>query len=373
MKKTVNWRLPSHYIGAGRFVLTPDRAVLGTETGVQCISRSEPPLSLWEANVGSRCLGVAPGRNGTFLAACVDGLHVFTVEGAERWGTHSLQEIVHGPVPFRDGVLLTSRRSIHAVREWGGSEWRFDFGEILGTSVEKIRMVNLFDQDGHVVAGVVDYDTGIGRVVVLSGKTGRRVWMSDPGPVTEVFSGGQGVFVWSQTGYGRFETRMTRIDGLEVWQKDFAGFGTTRADGSIGVVVGSNESPAWDDWEYRQISAGGKLERTVRVKGRCPLRPTSRKDGTVYVLGMASRPDAGGARSEHTRFLPMPQEVLFQHLTGIRPQLPEHEIWVQRIRPGATSVEVIYQQSATYCLADLQALGTEIVFCDARDIIAVDG
>ena len=58
----------------------------------------------------------------------------------------------------------------------------------------------------------------------------------------------------AMSGYGKFETRLTRLDGHEIWRQDFAGVGAIRPDGSIAMLAGSNESPAWDDWEYRQIS-----------------------------------------------------------------------------------------------------------------------
>ena len=65
--------------------------------------------------------------------------------------------------------------------------------------------MNLFEIDQHMVAGVVDYDSGIGRVVVL-GQDGKAPLDGDPGPISDLFPSGRGTFVWSQTGYGKFET-----------------------------------------------------------------------------------------------------------------------------------------------------------------------
>ena len=371
--KSQNWRVATDYIGAGKYLAGPDRVIVGTDYGVQSVARSRAGHA-WKAKLGSRCVGVLAGEGKTVVAACVKGLFVLSELGEERWGSHSFKEIVHAPVSFRDGVLLSTCASIHFVKEWKGSEWRFDFPEVLGASVEKIRVVNLFELDGHLVAGAVDYDSGIGRVVVLNGKSGKRVWMSDPGPISELFPAGQAVFVWCQTGYGKFETRMTRLDGHEIWQKDFAGMGTVRPDGTLAMVVGSNESPEWDDWEYRQVSPTGKVELDIRGTGRTAVRPLVKKDGTVYFLGSTLPVDLGGSRLDYTSFFAMPQEIVYQHLMGIKTQLPEYDVTLHRLRPGEHSLEEVYKVSGSYSFADLKLLGNnEIVLADGQDIIAVEG
>jgi hypothetical protein len=372
MKKATSWRLASDYIGAGRFVVSPEGVVVGTEYGVQSVSKDSAAGAVWRASLGSRCVGVVAGPGGTVLAACVDGLHVLSANGEERWGTHSLTKIVYAPVPLMDGVLLTTDKSIHFIREWSGSDWRFDFSEVLGQSVESVRVINVFELDGHAVVGVVDYDTGVGRVLVIHGKSGRRYWMSDPGPISDLFAAGQAVFAWCQTGYGKFETRMTRLDGHEIWVRDFAGVGSLRPDGSLAMVIGSNESPEWDDWEYRQVSPGGRIERGFRGRGRCGVRPICRKDGTVYFLGSLLPLDPTASRADYTHFFSMPQEVLFQHLMGIKPLLPEYDIYLHRLRPGASSLEIVYQRSSTYSLGELQMLSGDVVFSDGKDIVAVE-
>lgn len=372
MNPEIRWKVSSNYIGAGRFVASRDRLVLGTEYGVECIPLASGSGKGWEAELGSRCVGVAEGEDGTIFAGCVGGLHALNAEGRECWGAHSFKEIVTWPVPFEGGVLFTSRDAIHYHKEWDGLEWRFDFSDVLGRSVESIRVVNLFGMDQYVVVGAVDYDSGIGRVLVLHGKGGRRVWMSDPGPISDVFPAGRGVFVWSQTGYGKFETRMTRLDGHEIWQKDVAGLGALRPDGSIVLVVGSNESPAWDDWEYRQFSPGGKTERALKVRGRCFSRPLCRVDGSVLLVGLALPPEISGTRSGDVRFFKMPQEELFQHLMGIRPQIPIFDLYVQVLAPDAERPEVRYHRPSTFSLADLRILDGALVFADGTDIVALE-
>jgi hypothetical protein len=366
------WRVTSDYVGAGRFLIYPDRIIVGTDYGVQCVPRNEKSgVKGWEARLDTRCVGLHVGEGGDTVAGCVKGLFVLSENGEQRWGTHSFKEIVGAPVAFRDGFLLTTRSSIHYVREWNGSEWRFDFAEVLGSSVKGIRLVNLFELDGQIVVGAVDYDSGIGRVVVLDGASGTQSWMSDPGPVSELFAAGKAVFVWCLTGYGKFETHMTRIDGHEIWTKDFAGVGVVRPDGALAMLVGSNESPAWDDWEYRQVSPTGREEKTVMGKGRCALRPVCDKDGTVYFVGSVLPVDVAGSRMDYTSFFAMPQEVVFQHLMGIRPSLPEYEVCLHRLRNDSEFPEVIYEVNGSFAFARLQLLGDEVVLCDGQDIVGV--
>ena len=67
----------------------------------------------------------------------------------------------------------------------------------------------------------------------------------------------------------------------------------------------------------------------------------------------------------------MPQEIHFQHLAGIRKQIPEYEIYLQKISPGQTEVEILHHISGSYSLASPLVAGDEVVFCDGPDIIAV--
>lgn len=374
MRRPSSWRVSSDYIGAGRYILDDERIVVGTEYGVQCIPRpgsGRGTAEGWKVDLGSRSIGLLRGPNDTVLAASVTGIFAISSDGDVKWGTHSFKEVVNEPVAFQDGFLLTTRSAIHWLKEWNGSEWRFEFAEVLGKSVQEIRLINLFEIDHHVVAGVVDYDSGIGRIVVL-GKNGKRSWMSDPGPISDLFPSGRGTFVWSQTGYGKFETRMSRLDGHDVWQKDFAGIGTVLPDGSLGLIVGSNEAPEWDDWEYRQLSPAGKVEVALRGNGRTAVRPVCKKDGTIYFLGSVLPLDPSGSRADYTSFLAMPQEVRFQHLMGIKTQLPVYDVYLHRYTAGAAQLEIVDKVSGSYSFGDLQISGEDLVYCDGRDLVGIE-
>lgn len=352
-------------------MVAPERVIVGTDYGVQCLPHSASGAEGWRADLGSRCIGVSRDKDDTIIATCVRGLFVLSGSGEERWGTHSEKDVVHQAVPFRDGVLLTSRSSIHYLHEWKGAAWRFDFADVLGKSVRSIRLINLFELEGHVVAGAVDYDSGIGRVIVLD-PDGKAEWMSEPGPVSDLFPAGKAVFVWCLTGYGKFESHMTRLDGHSIWKQDFAGVGAVRRDGSLAMVVGSNESPAWDNWEYRQVASSGKVELKLSARGRCPVRPFCREDGAVFFVGAVLPIDPTSSRTDYTSFLAMPQEVHFQHLLGIRTQLREYDVFVHAVLPHASSAEIIYHASKSFSLARPQALDGAVVFCDGTDVVAVE-
>ena len=66
---------------------------------------------------------------------------------------------------------------------------------------------------------------------------------------------------------------MTRLDGHEIWTQDFAGVGSVMPDGSLAMVIGTNESPKWDHWEYRRVAASGKVEQGIKAEGRSAMRP----------------------------------------------------------------------------------------------------
>ena len=143
-----------------------------------------------------------------------------------------------------------------------------------------------------------------------------------------------------------------------------------RHDGALAMVIGSNESPMWDDWEYCQLSPAGELERSVQARGRCLTRPVCLPDGTVYFVGNAVMAP-GDSVIDDTRFFAMPQEIVFQHLMGIKSQPPEYEVYLQRVPPGGSSVETVYSRAGTFSLADLRVVGHEVLFSDGAEILAV--
>ena len=371
MNRDVNWRIISDYIGAGSFVLGTKTVTVGTDHGVQCVDRNQHGRSVWDADLGSRCIGVREVKKGTLLATCRDGMFHVTTKGRVEREKLFAESLVQEALPFGEGTLVIVGTALQHYEHWVGSPaWTYDFREALGSSIESIRPIHLFESGGKIVAGVVDYDSGVGRVVVLD-VDGRPVWLSDPGPLSEVFPAGEDLFVWCLTGYGKFESQLSRLDGTKAWNTKFAGVGSHRSDGSIAMVIGSNESPEWDHWHYRQITASGKIELEIEGKGRAPVRPCCHDDGSVYFIGYVLYLDPNSSRVDYTNFFAMPQEILFQHLVGIRIQIPEYDIYLQRVDGKTGDLEIIHEISGSYSLAHPQVFGDEVVFCDGTDIVAV--
>lgn len=360
------WRASSDYLGAGSFISRGGLLYLNTEYGVQAIEKTG--RERWRAQLGSRCLGVAPGAGEETVATCLDGLYVLDGGGNRKWGIHSKKEIVHEPLAYRDGFVLATVHSVHFLRDWNGPDWRFDLREALGPSVQSVRVVDAFELEGLLVLGAVDYDTGIGRMVVLDEK-GQKRWQSEPGPLSRVFPAGAAVFVWCLSGYGRFESRMARSDGKEIWRLDFAGTGAVHPDGSISMLVGSNESPAWDDWEYRRLSPAGKVQQSIPARGHIASRPLLAGDGAVYFTGYRKSIDPSGSRTDYTSFSALPSTLAFNHQTGLGVQPAEFHLYFQRITPDGR-LEVLGEESQSLSFARPVEMDDVVVFTSGGELVA---
>ena len=369
MSNEVRWRVISSYIGAGSFVVDDQQAVVGTDSGLECVPRSKGGADRWRVEFGSRCLGVTRAGD-DYLATCRGGLLLVAPDGEEKREKLFAEQLVHEAVPFDSGWLVAAGTTLGYYKDWDDLAWRFSFRDALGKSVESVRLLNLFRCGEHVVTGAVDYDSGIGRAIVL-GPDGSAVWMSEPGPLSEVFPVDSESFVWCLTGYGKFESHCSQLNGQPLWLQNFAGVGTASSDGTIAMIVGSNESPQWDNWAVRRIDGGGKIVQELEAKGRAPVRPTVH-DGAVYFLGYVLHLDPSSSRVDYTNFFAMPQELHFQHLVGLRKQIPEYEIYVQKVTPESTEVEVLQHVQGSFSLARPLAVDGCVVFCDGPDILAVD-
>ncbi len=381
MNEGITWRLISDYIGAGEFLLSANRAFVGTEYGVQCLPYSHESLRDWKTQLGSRCISVRGQGETHLLATCRQGVYLLTREGEIVQELTSIDEHVHPALPAAGDtgddsngrMYLSSGTSLQFRSDWKTLAWEFDYLDILGKSVQAVRLINLFQMgDDQVVVGVVDYDSGLGRVVVLDSH-GKASWMSEPGPVSELFRAGEGSFVWCMSAYGKFETRLTALDGRDIWRNEnMAGVGRVLPNGSFAMLVGSNESPRWDNWELRLVESNGEVIDQLEGRGRCAVRPLLREDGSLIFIGSALHLDPSSSRVDYTNFLKMPQESLFQHQVGFREQLPEYEVYVHKLSADRLSLDVIYHVSGSYSLAQPLSLGKHIVFCDGRDIIGIE-
>ncbi len=389
MNEGGTWRLVSDYTGAGDFLLSANRAFVGTPYGVQCLPYSHESLRDWKTDLGARAISVRAHGDRHILVTTLGGAFLLTREGDVVEELLSAEQYIHPALPVANGdldpagcdgapeswdgdLLVATKTTLQRRSKWRSLDWEFDFRSVLGQSVSSVRLVNLLQMGSHFVAGVVDYDSGIGSVVTLE-ENGSITWTSDPGPISELFVAGKAVFVWCQTSYGKFETRMTRVDGHDIWHnEDMAGVGRVLSDGSLAMIVGSNESPEWDNWELRRVASNGKTEQTLEARGRSPVRPLERADGTLIFVGAAFHLDPSSSRVDYTNFLQLPQLSLFQHLVGIREQLPEYEVYVHKLPPESATLDLVYHGSGSYSLAEPFSLGNHVVFSDGKDIIGIE-
>ncbi|HLU48282.1 MAG TPA: hypothetical protein VK116_09365, partial [Planctomycetota bacterium] len=315
-------------------------------------------------------------EDGSILASCRGGLLLLTGEGEECREKVFADQLSYEAVPLDasrpDGhreILVAHGTSLALYRDWE-PVWRYSFNEALGASVESVRIVHLFPCGDRIIVGAVDYDSGVGRVISLA-KDGKPRWLSEPGPVSEVFPAGDDRFVWCLTGYGKFETHATTTDGQTLWSLDGAGLGAKKPGGSLVLITGSNESPDWDHWECRQIDADGKVEFARRARGRAPVRPYCHEDGAIYFVNYVLHIDPASSRVDYTSFFAMPQELRYQHLIGLRKQIPEYEVLVQKVRQDRDEVEVLHRIQGSYSLTEPFVIGDEVIFCDGPDIVAI--
>ncbi len=373
MRRKLKWRIISDYIGAGSYVLEPARAIVGTKQGVQCVTREVRRRVLWTVDLGSRCLGVSKAEGNRYLATCRRGIFLLSNEGKIEKRRLFAGYLGHEAVRTGEGLLVTESLSVQLLTDWENEPaWTFRLRSALGRNLKRARPVDVFESGDCIVGGYVDQEAGVGRVVVLDKKNGKLKWSSEPGPLSEVFDAGDGVFAWCLAGSGAFESRMTRLDGTELCRCEAAGLGARKESGRIALLVGSNESPVWENWQCATMGSDGQLQVLAKVRGRAPVRPTCHSDGSIYFISYVFHLDPMGSRAEHPNVFLSPHEALYQHLVGANPQIPEYEVYLQKLSPGQDKAEILHHISGSFSLARPAIHGGEVVFCDGADLIAVD-
>jgi hypothetical protein len=53
-------------------------------------------------------------------------------------------------------------------------------------------------------------------------------------------------------------------------------------------------------------------------------------------------------------------------------QIPEYEVYLHKVAPDGGSLAVIYHLSGSFSLSSPRLLGKHVVFCDGRDIVAIE-
>ncbi|MBN2491384.1 MAG: hypothetical protein JXQ29_11105 [Planctomycetes bacterium] len=363
-------RIRSDYVGAGDYLIFPDDdpLVVNTDYGLQAVDLAS--RQRWQADFGERCLGVCRRADGMLVASTIHGVFLVEPAGRVRHVNPTLHEIAHAPLAWQDGVLVITLSHVHALDAAGKVRWKYAFKETLGASVRACLVLGAFLVPGGVVLGVVDYNSGLGRVLCLDDRGGLRS-ASDVGPITYVFPVGADAYVHSISGYGRFESRCIDLDGRERWALDFGGAGTELPDGRIAMLVGNNESPTWDNWELRLLTAGGGALGARKASGHFGYGPVLGADRQLYMAGFFKPFDPAATRLDYTSLVPLPKFVIFDHLLGVKAQPPQYVVFYHRAPIDDGDIELVFADRNAIAFGPTRAGTRHVYFTHNREILAM--
>jgi hypothetical protein len=363
-------RIRSDYVGAGRYLIAPDetRLVVNTDYGLQAVGLGSHEQ--WQADFGERCLGLCYRSDGMIVANTLHAVFQVEPEGKVHHVNPTLNEIAHAPLAWQDGVLVITLSHVYALDAGGKVQWKYSFKDTLGASVRACLVLDVFLVPGGVVLGVVDYNSGLGRVLCLD-DAGELRSASDVGPITYLFPVGDDAYVHSISGYGRFESRCTDLDGRERWTLDFGGAGTELPDGRIAMLVGNNESPTWDNWELHLLTAGGGELGVRRATGHYGYGPVLGADRQLYMAGFFKPFDPSATRLDYTSLVPLPKFLIFDHLLGVKAQPHQYLVFYHRAPIEEGELELIFEDRNSIAFGPPRVGAKHVYLTHNRDILAV--
>lgn len=369
-------RIRSDYVGAGFYLVSPDddsSVVVNTDYGIQSVGLDSHEH--WQADFGERCLGLCYRRDGMIVAHTLHAVFQVQADGMVHHVNPTLNEIAHAPVPFEEGVLVITLSHVYALDAGGKAKWSYAFKEALGASVRATLVLNAFSVPDGVIIGAVDYNSGLGRVLHLD-PGGSLLWASDVNPMTYLFPVGEDGFVYSVSGYGKFESHLTGIDGNIRLSLDYGGAGAGLDDGRLAMLVGNNESPTWDDWEFRLLGADGQEIHAEKARGHFGFGPVPAPDRHLYMVGYFKPFDPSATRLDYTSLTPLPKFLTFDHLLGVRAQPHQYRVFYYRVpvdpdSAGAGELELLHEDSDSIAFGPPLAGNQHVFFTHNRDILAV--
>jgi len=363
-------RIRSDYVGAGNYLIASDEksVVVNTDYGIQAVGLGSHEH--WQADFGERCLGLCYRQDGMIIANTLHAVFQVDADGNVHHVNPTLNEIAHAPIPWKDGVLVVTLSHVFALDAAGKVRWKFAFKEALGASVRACLVLDAFNVPDGIVIGVVDYNSGLGRVLYLDHE-GELQNASDVGPLTYVFKVGDDAYVYSISGYGRFESRCEDLTGKNRWTVDFGGAGTELPDGRLAVLVGNNESPTWDNWELRILTAGGGELSARRARGHYGFAPVLGPDNYLYLAGYFKPFDPSATRLDYTSLVPLPKFLTFDHLMGVKAQPHQYLVFFFRAPLEGDELELLYEDRHSIAFGPTRLGKDHVFFTHNRDLLAV--
>lgn len=362
-------RIRSDYIGAGNYVVQPDEQSVAVNTtyGVQSVGYDSQ--ARWQVDLGERCLGIARRSDGVLLANTVHAIHQLEPDGALIGTSRTRHEVASGPVPWKDSMLLVTLTRIYALDQNSKTIWAYRFRESLGDSVRAVLVVDVHPMEGGVLVGAVDYNSGLGRVIFLD-ELGKLSWQSDLGPLTSVFPVGDNEFVYTLTGYGRFESYRCDTSGDIKWNRSTGGPGIPLEDGSMAMLVGSNESPTWDNCKFSIADEFGVDLVSREAKGRACFPPVQGADENFYFSSFFQPIDPSESRIDYTSYVTHPSFLAFDFLMRVKSAPHQYNVYYFRATPGG-DIEPIFEDSASFSLGPPMVTEDTVFLVHNRDVLAV--
>lgn len=363
-------RIRSDYVGGGSYAVLPDDSALAVNTtyGVQAVAIDGKVK--WQVDLGERCLGLSRSTDGVLLANTLHSIHQIDSQGSLVNSTGTRHELVHAPIPWRDGMLVATLTRIYAMDENGKARWKHRYRETLGKSVRAVLTVGVHVLENNIVVGAVDYDSGVGRIMVFDDE-GHLTWQSDLGPITSLFPVGSNEFVYTLTGYGRFESCCTTTDGDVKWRLPIGGPGIKLNDDTLAILVGANESPTWDNWELRTFTTDGDELSSRIMKGHCCYPPVAGSDGDLYFTGFFKPLDPAESRVEYTSYVPQPIFQAFDYLMRVKAESHQYEVSYFRAPADGGDLELIFQDHDSVAFGPTVAGDNHVFFAHNKDLLAL--
>jgi len=257
---------------------------------------------------------------------------------------------------------------VFALDAAGKVKWRFAFKEALGVSVRATLVLDTFPVTNGIIIGAVDYNSGLGRTLYLS-HGGSLNWASEVCPMIYLCSVGQDRFLYSVSGYGKFESHLCGIDGRIHWSLDFGGAGTELPDGRLAILVGNNESPTWDDWELRLLEPDGDEITASRARGHFGFGPVLAPDQHLYMSGYFKPFDPAATRLDYTSLVPLPKILTFRHLLGIQAQPHQYLAFYFRASLDTGEIELLFEDKSSIAFGPTLAGEKYVFFTQNRDLL----
>ncbi len=366
-------RVRSDYLGAGSYLVAADNGgadsgvIVNTPYGIQAVGLDGEVK--WQLELVERCLGLSRRSDGSILASTPHAFHIVGEDGELRKSNSTRHKLTRAPIPWNDGIVLATRTRIYSLDDSGQTRWRYRIRKSLGDSVRSIYVLDVLPLSQGLVVGAVDFDSGIGRVLVLD-NDGNLKWEGELGPLTQLFRVGDKGFVAAFSGFGRFDCSLSDLFGEVQWRLDAGGPGLELSDGHLAMLVGTNEAPSWDDWELRIVSPSGAVLEKATARGRSPFPPVQGADGKLYFAGYFTPIDPAESRIDYTSYVAQPGFEAQTYLIGDRSPPPRNEVFFFRGEPDG-KLDLLRHEQDSQSFGPTVAGREHVFFVHNRDLLAL--